>query len=118
MNELPHRKAVLESVGLDDVFDNLRSEAVSCTAPQRGQSKLSIHVHLRLFQKAFPRVIELANKRKIEFGLPFLNESQLHGSKVTSSSEQGNWAPDEQVVVILPISKRELGLHQFVILKL
>ena len=104
MNELPHRKAVLESVGLDDVLDNLWSEAVSCAAPQRGQAKLSIHVHLRLFQKAFPRVIELANKRKIEFVLPFLNEGQLHGWKVTPSREQGNWAPDEQVVVILPIS--------------
>ena len=82
----------------------LGGEAVSGAAPQRGQSKLSIHVHLRLFQKAFPRVVELANKRKIELGLPFLDESQLHGSKVTSSSEQRDWAPNEQVVVILPIS--------------
>ena len=104
MNKLPHRKAVLESFRLDDVFNNLRSEAVSGAAPQRSQSKLSIHVHLRLFQKAFARMIELADKRKVELGLPFLNESQLHGSKVPSSSEQRDWAPNEQVIVILPIS--------------
>ena len=103
MNELPHRKTVLESFRLDDVFDNLGSEAVSGSAPQRGQSKLSIHVHLRLFQKASARMVELANKRKIELGLPFLDESQLHGAKVTSSSEQRDWTPNEQVVVILPV---------------
>ena len=118
MNQLPHRKAILESVGQDDVFDNLRCEAMSCSAPQSGQSKLCIHVHLRLFQKAFSRVIKLANERKIQLWLPFLNEGQLHRAKVTSSSEQWNGAPNEKVVVISPIPKRKLSLHQFVILKL
>ena len=118
MNKLPHRKAILESVGQDDVFDNLRCEAMSCSAPQSGQSKLCIHVHLRLFQKALPRVIKLANERKIQLGLPFLNEGQLHRTKIISASEQWNRAPNEKVVVISPIPERKLSLHQFVILKL
>ena len=60
----------------------------------------------------------MANERKIQLRLPFLNEGQLHRTKITTSREQWNETPNEEVVVILPISKRKLRLHQLVILKL
>ena len=47
-------------------------------------------------------MIELANEWKIQLGLPFLNEGQLHRAKITSSGEQWNWAPNEKVVDDLP----------------
>ena len=118
MDELPHREAVLEPVGKDNILDNLRCEAVACPAPEGCQPKLSIHMHLRLVQKAFPRVVELANERKIQLRLPFLNKSQLHRTEIISSREQRNWTPNEEVVVILPVPKRKLSLHQSIVLKL
>ena len=63
-------------------------------------------------------VKQLANERKIQLWLPFLNKGQLHRTKITSSREQWNWTPNEKVVVILPIPQRKLSLHQFVILEL
>ena len=118
MDKLPHRETVLEPVGQDDILDNLRGETVSCPAPKGCQPKLGIHIHLRFLQKAFSRVVELANKRKIQLRLPFLNEGQLHRTEIISSSEQRNRTPNEEIVVILPVSKRKLSLHQSIILKL
>ena len=116
MDELPHRETVLEPVGKDDVLDNLRCEAVSCSTPEGCQPKLGIHIHLRLFQKALPRMVKLANERKVQLRLPFLNKGQLHRTEIISSREQRDWTPNEEVVVILPVPKRKLSLHQSVVL--
>ena len=116
MDKLPHCQTVLEPVGEDDVLDNLRCESMAGTAPESGQTKLGIHIHLRLFQQALPGMIKLANKRKIQLRLPFLNKGQLHRTEIISSREQRDWTPNEKVVVILPIPKRKLSLHQSVVL--
>ena len=118
MDDLPHFEPVLESVRQDDVLDNFWSEAMAGSTPQSSQPKLGAHTHLRLFQQTFSRMVKLTNEWKVELRLPFLDESELHRTKITAPSEQWNWAPDEQVVVVRPIPKRKLRLHQFVILKL
>ena len=74
MNELPHRQPVLKPFGKDDVLHNLRSETMAGTAPESGQTKLGIHIHLRLLQQALPMVIKLANERTVQLRLPFLNK--------------------------------------------
>ena len=74
MNELPHRQTVLKPFGKDDVLDSLRRKTMAGTAPESGQTKLGIHIHLRLLQQALPRVIKLANERKVQLRLPFLNK--------------------------------------------
>ena len=75
MNQLPHRQAVLKPVRKYDVLDDLRRKTVAGTSPESSQAKLGIRIHLRLFQKAFPRVVKLANERKVQLRLPFLNQS-------------------------------------------
>ena len=116
MNELPHRQPVLEPFGKDDVLHNLRSETMAGTAPESGQTKLGIHIHLRLFQQTLSRVVKLADERKVQLRLPFLNECQFHRTEVVSSREQREWTPNEKVVMILPKPKREFSLNQSVVL--
>ena len=63
-------------------------------------------------------MIELAHERKVQLRLPFLKKGQLHRTEIISSREQRDWTPNEKVVVILPIPKRKLSLHQSVVLEL
>ena len=85
-----------------NVLDDLWREPVASTSPKCGQAKLGIHVHLRLLQKAFARMVELANEWEVQTGLPFLNQRQLHRTEVVSSREQREWAPDKKIVMVLP----------------
>ena len=118
MNQLPHRKAILKSVREYDVLDDLGRKPVASTSPKGGQAKLGIHLHLRLFQEAFSRMVELAHEREIQLELPFLNQCQLHRTEVVSSREQREWASYKKIVGVLPVSEGQLRLNKSVILQL
>jgi hypothetical protein len=65
---------MLESIGGEDVFDDLWGELVFRATPESGQSKLGIGIHGWFVEEAFPRMEKLTGEWVIETWLPLLNE--------------------------------------------
>ena len=107
-------QSVLKPFRCQDVFHNLWSELVFGSSPEGGKSKLSVGVHPRFFEDAFPWMEELTYKWIVQAGLPFLNQSQFEASVVSSFHENWDWSPDMQVVVFFPRAKSQFDLDKFV----
>ena len=60
-------------------------------------------------------MIELTNEREIEPRLPFLNESCFETSVIYSVGIYGNRSPNIQIVMLMPVAKRQFGLDQFLV---
>jgi len=75
---------VLKPLRGKDVFDYLRGELVFGTTPKGGKSKLSIGVHRGVFGDAFSWVKELTNEWIVQARLPFLGQSKLKTSIVST----------------------------------
>ena len=118
VDEVPQMKPVLEAVGGQNVFDDLRGEAVTSSAPQCCQAKLSIGVHRRAFQKSFLRMEKLANERVIQPGLPLLDECKFEAPKIGAAGEKRDWGPHKQVLMFAPVTKGQFRLDQAVMGKL
>ena len=85
------------------------------STPKCGRAELSIGVHRRSFQKTFFRMEKLADKRVVQFGLPFLNESKFKAAKIGSASKKRDWGPDEQVLMFAPEAKGQFRLDQSIV---
>ena len=57
-------------------------------------------------------MIELTNERKVESRLPFLNKGYFEASVVNSVCIDGNRSTNVQIVVLMPVAKRQFGLDQ------
>ena len=63
-------------------------------------------------------MVELADEREVQPGLPFLNQRQLHRTEVVSPREQREWAPDKKIVMVLPVAESQFRLYEPIILQL
>ena len=88
---------------------------MASTTPKRSQPELSIGVHRGSFQETLFRMNKLANKRVVQSGLPFLDESKFEAAKIGSACKKMDWGPDEQVLVFAPEAKGQFGLDQAVV---
>ena len=86
--------------------------------PQCGQTKLSIGVQGRFFEDAFPWAEELINKWIIQARLPFLDQSQLKTSVVSTFSVDWERSPNVQAVMLFPVAKSQFGLDQPIVAEL
>ena len=57
-------------------------------------------------------MVELTNEREIETRLPFLNKGYFEASVVHSVCIYGNRSPNIQIVMLMPVAKRQFGLDQ------
>ena len=57
-------------------------------------------------------MVELTNERKVESRLPFLNKGYFEASVVNSVCIDGNRSPNVQIVMLMPVAKRQFGLDQ------
>ena len=57
-------------------------------------------------------MVELTNEREIESRLPFLNKGCFEASVVHSVGIYGNRSPNIQIVMLMPVAKRQFGLDQ------
>ena len=115
VDEVPQMKPILEAVRGQNVFNELRGEAVTSSAPQCCQAKLGICVHRRAFHKSFLRMEELANERVVQPWLPLLDECEFEAPKVGAAGEKRDWGPNEQVLMFAPVAKGQFRLDQAVI---
>ena len=111
MDEVPQLETVLESIGGQDVLDNLWCKSVSSTAPKSGQSELCIGVHRRSFQKTLLRMEKLANERVVQSRLPFLDEGKFKASVVLHVKKM-DWCPHIEILVFAPMAKCQFSLHK------
>ena len=58
-------------------------------------------------------MVELTHEREIESRLPFLNKGCFEASVVHSVGIYGNRSPNIQIVMLMPVAKRQFGLDQF-----
>ena len=85
------------------------------STPECGEAKLSINVHRGLFEDALLRMEKLANERKIQFVLPFLDECQFQATIICPFDEKWKWRPNVEILVLLPEPQGKFSLDQFVI---
>ena len=64
------------------------------------------------FEETLLWMVELTNEREIESRLPFLNEGCFEASVVHSVGIDGNRSPNIQIVMLMPVAKRQFGLDQ------
>ena len=57
-------------------------------------------------------MVELTYEREIESRLPFLNKGGFEASVVHSVGIYGNRSPNIQIVMLMPVAKRQFGLDQ------
>ena len=60
-------------------------------------------------------MVELTNEREIESRLPFLNKGCFEASVVHSVGIYGNRSPNIQIVMLMPVAKRQFGLDLFLV---
>ena len=87
------------------------SELVSGSTPECGKAKLSVGVEKGFLENAPFGMEELANERKIEFGLPLLDQSHLKTAEVCPVCVDWDGSPNVEVVVFLPIAKSKFSLN-------
>ena len=63
----------------------MRSKFVFGTTPEGGKAKLCIGIEKGFFEKTLLWMVELANERIVQTGLPFLNEGHFEASIINFS---------------------------------
>ena len=78
------------------------------TTPEGGKAKLCIGIEKGLFEKTLLWMVELANERIVQTGLPFLNEGCFKTAVVHPVCIDGDRSPNIQVVMFMPIAQFSL----------
>ena len=82
------------------------------TTPEGGKAELCVGVEKGFFEKTLLWVIELTDEWKVESRLPFLNEGCFKATIVNSVCIDGDWSPNVQIVMLMPVAKCQFGLDQ------
>ena len=83
------------------------------TTPEGGKAESCVGVEKGFFEKTLLWVVELTNEGKVESRLPFLNEGYFEASIVNSvCTIDGDRSPHVQIVMLMPVAKRQCGLDQ------
>ena len=78
------------------------------TTPEGGKAKLCIGIEKGLFEKTLLWMVELANERIVQTGLPFLNDGCFKTAVVHPVCIDGDRSPNIQVVMFMPIAQFSL----------
>ena len=81
------------------------------TTPEGGKAKLCIGIEKGLFEKTLLWMVELANERIVQTGLPFLNEGCFK-TAVVHPVCIADRSPNIQVVMFMPIAQGQFSLDQ------
>ena len=82
------------------------------TTPEGGKAKLCIGIEKGFFEKTLLWMVELANERIVQTGLPFLDEGYFKTAVVHSVGIDGDRSPNIQIVMFMPISQGQFSLDQ------
>ena len=88
------------------------------TTPKSGKAELCIGIEEGFFEKAFLWMVELANERIVQTGLPFLDEGCFKTAVVDPVGIDGDRSPNIQIVMFMPIAKGQFGLDQSLVCEL
>ena len=80
------------------------------TTPEGGKAKLCIGIEKGFFEKTLLWMVELANERIVQTGLPFLDEGYFKTAVVHSVGIDGDRSPNMQIVMFMPIAQGQFGL--------
>ena len=82
------------------------------TTPEGGKAKLCIGIEKGFFEKTLLWMVELANERIVQTGLPFLDEGYFKTAVVHSVGIDGDRSPNIQIVMFMPVAQGQFGLDQ------
>ena len=82
------------------------------TTPEGGKAKLCIGIEKGFFEKTLLWMVELANERIVQTGLPFLDEGCFKTAVVHPVGIDGDRSPNIQIVMFMPIAQGQFGLDQ------
>ena len=82
------------------------------TTPEGGKAKLCVGIEEGFLEKTLLWMVKLANEGKVQSRLPFLNEGCFEAAIVHSVGIDGNWSPNIQVVMFVPVAQCQFGLDQ------
>ena len=82
------------------------------TTPEGGKAKLCIGIEKGFFEKTLLWMVELANERIVQTGLPFLDEGYFKTAVVHSVGIDGDRSPNIQIVMFMPVAQCQFGLDQ------
>ena len=88
------------------------SEFVFGTTPEGGKAKLCIGIEKGFLEKTLLWMVKLANEGVVQSRLPFLNEGYFEAAIVNSVGIDGNWSPNIQIVMFVPVAQCQFGLDQ------
>ena len=82
------------------------------TTPEGGKAKLCIGIEKGFFEKTLLWMVELANERIVQTGLPFLDEGCFKTAVVHPVGIDGDRSPNIQIVMFMPIAQGQFSLDQ------
>ena len=82
------------------------------TTPEGGKAKLCIGIEKGFFEKTLLWMVELANERIVQTGLPFLDEGCFKTAVVHPVGIDGDRSPNIQIVMFMPVAQCQFGLDQ------